>query len=49
MEWYFLALGFAIGLAMGKFLTDWRWSSNADMPYRIYHNGRLYKVFHDED
>lgn len=41
---WWLLIGFVIGFIVGVNAGGSRWRQNADVPYRIYSWGRLYKV-----
>ena len=50
MEYVALALaGFAVGIYVGQYLTNEKWSGNAYQIQRVEYNGRLYKVEVDKD
>ncbi len=38
-----------IGMFIGQSFANYRWSSNAEHPHRIEHNGRLYKVTKEDE
>jgi len=45
---WWIIFGFSMGLLGGVWVTNKKWSSNANKIQRIYYGGRLYKVSYDD-